>query len=140
MTARVIATFAPANMNGIAMGSRTFTNVLNALARYADGDREREAAERLVECDPRVPEKTIPPVPALDDDRGRCGHDEARDVEDARGRLPHEQRGDQRHRRDEPLADHAAADHRSARRVKISARTSSLAALNRGSNSVSIVR
>src|SRR5262249_18811460 len=34
MTASVMATFAPAKTNGMAIGSRTFVNVLNALARY----------------------------------------------------------------------------------------------------------
>src|SRR5690349_5342622 len=34
ITASVIATFAPAKKNGMAIGSRTFRNVLKALARY----------------------------------------------------------------------------------------------------------
>src|SRR5438093_827851 len=109
--------------------------------RHADDDGEREAAQGLVEGHPRVAEKAVAPVPALGEDGGRCRHDEAGNAEGVRGRFPGDEHADERRDRHEIVAHDAPANHRvAARRAKIRLRTSSLAALNRGSNSDSIVR
>src|SRR5207248_205928 len=97
--------------------------------------------ERLVERDPRVADEAVAPRPAFGEDRGRRGHDEARDVKYPGGDLPHHEDAEQGAHRDEGVAEHPPARHtRSFRRAKIRARTSSLAVLNRGSNSMSMVR
>src|SRR5262249_23164543 len=106
-----------------------------------DGDRQGEAAERLVQRDPRVPEEAITPVPPFGKDRGRRGHDEPRNAKGVGGGFPHEERADERRRRHDVVSDGAPVHHRAAPRLaKIRPRTSSLAALKRGSNSSSIVR
>src|SRR5437667_12780755 len=100
-------------------------------------DRQEKAAERLVERDPRVADEAVAPLPAFAEDGRRRRHDEARDVKGAGRDLPHGEHPEQGGARDDGVADEpprAARHTRSFRRAKIKVRTSSLAALNRGSN------